>query len=237
MSTSIQILIIDDDRHHSEILEKKLISEGQNNIHIENSFNDAVNYLDSYNPDVILLDYYLNDGFNGHHLIKESLINRDIPVIIISTFYSAQLFEEVKDLVPMDFIPKNVNNFELMKAIYLATAKKHQNISKSRLSDFIFVKSGKEIKKLDLKDILYITIDGKYIELFTAEKRFLIRSTLSDFEKKLPEDFIRIHKAYIINLSQLDSINLDGQEVRLGNIKLPLSRNFKKDLLSRYYMG
>ena len=146
------------------------------------------------------------------------------------------MFKEVIGCAPIDFVPKNVSEFDLDKTIRLSLIKrKEANINK-KLKDFIFVKYKREIRKLAVIDIEYMVVDGKYLVLHADQKKYLIRSTLNDFLKKLPENFIKVHQAYIINLRFLESIQLDEGILKIGTVDIPFSRNYKKDLLNAYYM-
>lgn len=232
----LNILLVDDDSLHLEILSTKLKKLGYSNLVLTNSFDEACDHLDSCSPDIILLDYYLDSGKTGKQIIKECLVHRNIPLFFISTFYGPEVFDEIKELPLMEFLPKNVNEFDLDKAIDIAMRKKEKLDNNSRLKEFMFVRNGKDIKKIRVSDICFITVDGKYLELHSSDRRFLIRSTLSEFEKRLPDYFMKIHKAYIININHLDSVSVDMGQVKVCEKIIPLSRNFKKDLLSMYYV-
>jgi DNA-binding LytR/AlgR family response regulator len=233
---NVEILLVDDEAIHTEILKKKLQNLGYINVSVVNSFLKAVDYLNEVNPDLIILDYYLDKNHTGVDLVKESLLNKDIPIIFISSFYGNDLFKEVIGCAPIDFVPKNVSEFDLDKTIRLSLIKrKEANINK-KLKDFIFVKYKREIRKLAVIDIEYMVVDGKYLVLHADQKKYLIRSTLNDFLKKLPENFIKVHQAYIINLRFLESIQLDEGILKIGTVDIPFSRNYKKDLLNAYYM-
>ncbi len=230
------ILLVDTDSLHLKVIEKKLKKIGYENLTVADTFEKAVTYLSGNHIDLIILDYYLDGNYTGKELIKENLMHGQIPVIFVSTFYGPELYEEIKDMIPMDFLPMSVSEFELEKSIDLAFRRKNKSLSSSPLKEYIFVKNGKDIKKLKLSDINYITVDGKYLELNTHERRYLIRSTLYDFEKRLPEAFIKIHKAYIINIDHLDLVNIEEGMVKIGEKIVPFSRTFKRNLLSLYYL-
>lgn len=231
-----EILLIDDEVMHTELLKRKLLNRGYDNITVINSFSKAVDYLYDMNPDLILLDYYLDKSKTAVDLIKETLLNKDIPIIFISSFYGDEIFKEIIGFIPMDFVPKNVSEFDLDKTIRLALAKKREASQNKKLKDFIFVKYSREIIKLNVFDIEYIVVDGKYLVLHSDQKKYLIRSTLNDFLKKLPENFIKVHQAYIVNLKYLQSIKVDEGVLKIGKFSVPFSRNYKKDLFSAYYM-
>ncbi len=232
----IEILFIDDEAVHTEIFKKKLSNIGFNRISYASSFKSATDYLDIHSPDVVLLDYYLDKGHTGVELVKESLLNKDIPIIFISAFYGGDVFKDIIGIAPTDFIPKNVTEFDLEKTIRLSVAKKVAQGQQNKLKDFIFVKYSKDIRKLALADIEYIAVDGKYLVLYAEQKKFLIRSTLNGFIKRLPDNFIKVHQAYIINLKFLETIQVEEGILKVGKTSVPFSRNHKKELFNAYYM-
>jgi len=95
----------------------------------------------------------------------------------------------------------------------------------------IFVKSDKKIIKIQIDDIQYVEAYGNYIKIFT-EEMILTPQTLTDFLKKLPPDFIQIHKSFVINFNSLKLI--DGNQIVLQNdAKLPIGKSFKKTVLEK----
>ncbi len=234
--SALNILLVDYDPLHIDIISKKLNKIGIYNIVCVTSFTETTEYLSGHTPDLILLDYYLDGKNTAKNLVKESLNRTNIPFIIISSFYGEEIINDVMELGPHDFLPKNVSEFDLAKSISLSVQKYKYDSATTLIKSFIFVRTGKEIKRINVHDICFVTVDGKYLELHTTDKRFLVRSTLIDFEKRLPEFFIKIHKAYIINLYHMDSLNMEEGVLMQNGKVLPLSRNFRKDLLSQYLL-
>lgn len=95
----------------------------------------------------------------------------------------------------------------------------------------IFVKSDKKIINIQIDEINYIEAYGNYIKIFT-EEMILTPQTLTDFLEKLPDDFIRIHKSFVINFNTLKLI--EGNQIVLQNgAKLPIGKSYKKAVLDR----
>lgn len=235
---SIRILIIEPVTEQLEILKNKLITATYQNIYTVSSYQDALDYFDNNTPDIVLVNYKLDKTFTVKNLIQDKVNIRSIPFIIYSQLYDSSILKEVLNLNPVDFLPQNMNSFELKKAIELGLRKHDMRKEKdNKLKDYIFVRAGKEIKKLKIEDILYITVDSKYIELHTENRRYFIRSTLTSFVEKLPDHFVRIHKTYAINMEHLDTINTEDNLVKVGNETLPLSRSLKKDLFALFYLS
>ena len=235
---NISILIIDPATEQLEILTKKLETATYHNVSTASSYQKALDYIEEQTPDIILVNYKLDKRFTVKNLIQDKVKIQKIPLIIYSQLYDSSILNEVLDLNPVDFLPYNMISFELEKAIEIGLRKHDlRKILDNKFKDYIFVRAGKDIKKLKIDDILYITVDSKYIELHTADRRYFIRSTLTSFIEKLPDHFVRIHKTYAINMEHLDTINVENNTVKVGNETLPLSRSLKKDLFALFYIS
>ena len=69
---------------------------------------------------------------------------------------------------------------------------------------------------------------GDYVKVITNEKKYLVLSTMKAFLERLPEnEFLRIHKSFIINLKKV--VNYTSTSVNVEGSDLPVSRNRKKD--------
>ena len=119
----------------------------------------------------------------------------------------------------------------------MLSCNKLEKIAKnSPLHEFVLVKTGKFLKKITIDQIEYISVYGKYLKIISEATPYLVRSSLNDFAAKLPENFIKIHQSYIININFVQSINVDENMVNLKTIQIPFARAFKKLLLSKYYI-
>lgn len=88
---------------------------------------------------------------------------------------------------------------------------------------------------INTKDILYIASDGHYVDYFTNKKRLEVdRDTLKSVLSRLPtENFIQIHRKYIVNINAIKRIS--SQNVTLTNgIELNISRTYKSALKDRF---
>ena len=103
--------------------------------------------------------------------------------------------------------------------------------SKLLVKDAVFVRHEGSLVKVRFEDILWLKGDGNYTTLITKKAVFSIRNILKDFESVLPESqFIRIHKSYIVQASEILSITT--KEVKVGNDLVPVGRTFYHQLLS-----
>ena len=235
-TNKILILVVDDKNIHLDLMKLKLNNLGYSNVVVRNTYADAAEYLDTHIPDLIISDFFLDKSNTGLKLVKECLHNRDIPLIFMSSFYNEDVFREILNERPASFISKTASEFEIDKTIKLSMVKEDLTNLNRKVAEYIFVRNGKMIKKLAVADIEYIEVDGKYLCLFAENKKYLVRSTLNDFIQMLPDIFIKVHQAYVVNLKFLDSINLEEGLLKVGEVNIPFSRNHKKDLFKAYYL-
>ncbi|MCS4302669.1 LytTR family DNA-binding domain-containing protein [Chryseobacterium sp. BIGb0232] len=96
---------------------------------------------------------------------------------------------------------------------------------------FAFIKTDKKLVKLFFKDIVVIKGLGNYVEVHTIdEKRYIYYRTLKDLIESLPDEFMRVHNSYIVNLTNIDSFE-DNQLV-CGNLKITVAKSYKDCLLN-----
>lgn len=107
----------------------------------------------------------------------------------------------------------------------------HQPEEKLLIRDAVFVRHEGNLVKLKYDDILWLKGDGNYTTLVTRTSVFSVRNILKDFESVLPADrFMRIHKSYIVQVSEINAINT--REVKVGKDLVPVGRTYYHDLLN-----
>ena len=86
------------------------------------------------------------------------------------------------------------------------------------------------LEKIALNKLLYIEAAGDYMELFTTEKKLLVRTTLKSLAEALADEteFVRVHKSYIVNLKQVDVFHTDHLEI--AGKQIPIARNKKREV-------
>jgi DNA-binding LytR/AlgR family response regulator len=98
------------------------------------------------------------------------------------------------------------------------------------VKDAVFVRHEGSLVKVKFDDILWLKGDGNYTTLITKKAVFSVRNILKEFESVLPEDqFMRIHKSYIVQVSEIQSINT--KEVKVGSDLVPVGRTYYHQLI------
>lgn len=110
------------------------------------------------------------------------------------------------------------------------------------VKNFIPLKTSEGLFKIPVKNISFLKADGGYTFIYrnTGEKKILIGHKLKKFENLLMGSRImkRIHKTYIINISNIRSINENevsfyGNSEVLSPVSRELGRRIRKEILKR----
>lgn len=189
----------------------------------------AMDFLQSEPIDLIFLDIHL-PKISGIDFLK-TLKNR--PNVILTTAFSEYALESYNYSV-VDYLLKPFSFERFVQAVSKVKLNAYTNTNSSpspTVRDFVFVKSGYELIKVDINDIQYIKSDADYTELYIPNKKILSQEPLRYWEKNLdPDIFIRIHRSYIINTSKIEKIT--GNHVRLNeHTNLPIGRAYKEEFM------
>ena len=226
----MKCIIIDDEPLAREGMEL-LISEASFLEHIESfgSGVQALDFLGSSEIDLIFLDIEM-PGLNGLEFIKT--LNYQ-PFIILTTAYP-QYALEAFELQVSDYLVKPIKSERFLKAVYkvkeIFDLKSNEMYQVADLEDeHIFIRHERKFVKLFYKDILYINGLKDYVMIHTDDGKFITAMNLKTILSKLPESiFIRTSKSYAINMSRVQSVDIDF--VYLGDkVEIPLGNSYKEE--------
>lgn len=98
--------------------------------------------------------------------------------------------------------------------------------------EFMFVRSDRKMVKINFDDIFYIESLGDYVKVFLEKTIIVTRETMNNIEIKLPQNnFVRIHRSYMVSLSKISSYTNEFIEVHKK--ALPISRGYKESTLQK----
>nr|WP_255430325.1 LytTR family DNA-binding domain-containing protein [Rufibacter sp. LB8] len=98
--------------------------------------------------------------------------------------------------------------------------------------DELFVKVDNKIVKLNLNSIGFIEARGDYVVINTDQKKHIVYTTMSAIDQKLPpEQFLRIHRSFIINLKKIELIEDDS--VLMQDKYIPIGGSYQAKFYSR----
>ena len=97
--------------------------------------------------------------------------------------------------------------------------------------DFMFIKSEYKLIRINLDDVLFMSGLRDYTQIYLKGKPSPLTTlqNLKEFETKLAdEDFIRVHRSYIISLSKIDTISRN--EITISTHTIPIGNAYKQIL-------
>lgn len=181
-------------------------------------------WLISNTADLIFLDIEM-PKISGLQFLQKMHIES---MVIITTAFPQYALEGY-ELDIIDYLLKPFAFSRFLKAVHKAKdfEEMKNRTGGAPASSYIFVKSEKRIEKIELKDILYAESVGNYVCIYTAQKKVMAYLTMKSLESQLPgTDFMQIHQSYLVNGSKIEAI--DGNEIRIGDRSLPISRNYRE---------
>ncbi len=221
MSTSfsheeIKTLLVDDEEVAIHRLKKLLGAYPL--VHIIGEAKDgrsAVDLINNLRPDLVFLDIQM-PGSNGFEVLPQLLYTPLIVFITAYEEYAVKAFEKNT----LDYLLKPVEEERLaltMKRIIQNKAGDEQLLLKiqqlighgkteERIST-IPVKTGNKIILVHVSDIVFLEAKEKYVTLHLKEEEKLIEYSLSWLEQRLPEEFLRVHRSFIVNKLKIREIH------------------------------
>lgn len=176
--------------------------------------------------DLLFLDIQM-PGITGLNFLK-SLKNP--PKVIFTTAFMEYAVEAF-DLDAVDYLLKPITFERFFKAVQKIDAQKEVTSTQQLQSaeEAIFIKVNKRLMRIAFSDVFYIEGAGDYIKVVTAGGVHTSYSSLNKIEELLPEQqFMRIHKSFIINLRHIQFV--EGNLVRVLDKELPVGVTYKDAL-------
>lgn len=182
--------------------------------------------LKTEQPDLLFLDIEM-PYLSGLDLLA-TLSNP--PKVIITSAYEQYALKGY-ELDVTDYLLKPISFERFLKAVN----KVHDLLQKETApaaEEFLFVKSDKQMKKVFLKDILFIEGLENYICIYTPSDKILVHSTMKNIYNSLPEsDFIQTHRSFIVNIHHVSLI--EGNILNIAGHEIPVARNYRETVFAR----
>jgi DNA-binding LytR/AlgR family response regulator len=186
----------------------------------------AYQYLSENKIDILFVDIQMPD-LSGIELVTNLEYK---PVIIFTTAFDKYAMEGFK-VDAVDYLLKPVDYPEFLKAAEKARMwiiARNEIVSIKSDKEFLFIKSEYKIIRIDLKTITYIEGMSEYVRIHREHARSVMSLlSLKSLEEQLPEDqFMRVHKSYIVNLKKITEI--ENNIIVCGDgITIPVSKLYR----------
>ncbi|MEP3390753.1 MAG: LytTR family DNA-binding domain-containing protein [Reichenbachiella sp.] len=92
----------------------------------------------------------------------------------------------------------------------------------------LLVRVDRQNRKVSHSQILYVESLSDYVKIHTNEKDspIITKAKISQIEKELPKEFIRIHRSFLVNRNEITTFS--AEHVQIADEKLPISRTYKQ---------
>lgn len=241
----VKCIVIDD-----EFLARKLLEDYINKIPeltLKKSFHnaiDALGYVQSNDVDLIFCDVEMPD-LSGIDFIKS--MNKQ-PAVILTTAYDDFALQGY-ELNVEEYLLKPFSLARFVKAVNKVTETIRLKKLDERLSSqpelttkpepdkknsgFLFVKDNRTQYKVFYDDILFVEGALEYVHFRTCNRNHMSLYSLKELERILPEeDFIRVHKSYIVSLKRVQEVS--NNYIVLQEQKIPIGKTYKTEFHKRF---
>jgi len=210
----LRVYILEDEIITQEVLTNTLTSFGYKVCGVNTNAVDALQEIEELTPDLVFLDIKVIGEKTGVWLANQI----SIPFIYLSAFNDVKNVKEAAKTNPVSYLQKPFREKDVFIALQLAE-------SKLKLQKEIVTIENNFKIKIKVDDILYAKKEDHYFVIYTQNnQKKLIRATVDEFLELVTEDFIQIHRSYIVNRKYVNSFS--NKTVRVNDVKLPVSNSF-----------
>lgn len=218
-------IAICDDEMTSLMINRALTEQVLEEEHIEyqiTTFEDMYSMMKGVLDDNSDFDLLLSDilavGMNGIEAAEEiRRLGDKLPIVFISS--TAEYALDGYRVNALRYLQKPVQIDKLREALLEA----YSNIGKKR-TEYLSFQVADKFYKVNYDDIIYLESMGRDTYVVTKTESITVHAKFSDMENKLPSDrFIRCHRSYIINMSEVKDI-ARYRFLTKGGVEIPISQ-------------
>lgn len=198
---------------------------------------EAIDYLRENNVDLMFLDIQMEE-LTGIQLL-EVLTNK--PKVIFTTAYDSYALKGY-ELDVSDYLLKPISFERFLQAVNKIYISKSANSEQKTIKiesqnepispaepqeNFMFVKTEYRMQKVLFEEVMYIEGMKDYLRIISKTEKIMTLQNFQGMLDMLPQDnFIRIHKSYIIAINKIDHI--DRGHVIIGKERIPIGESYKQ---------
>ncbi len=198
---------------------------------------EARQFLSDDRVDAIFCDINMPD-LNGMDFVKSLTAP---PLVVFTTAYSEYAIEGFK-VNAVDYLLKPFGMQEFMRAANRLQERLSIPASvPAETDDTLFLKTDYRIVKVNIPDIRYVEAMSEYLKVWIEgeAKPIITLLSMKKMEERLPDNFMRIHRSYIINLDKIQEVN-KNRVIMDADTYLPIGDLYKEAFqayLNKKYLG
>jgi len=197
----------------------------------------AMQFLMANQAELVFLDINMPE-ISGLGMLNSL---RTKPLVIFITAYP-EYGAESYNYDAVDYLLKPVKYERFLKAVNKAydaagKSKPEKVVTDTNRDDesALLLKSGSQVYRVLPKNILFVEGTGNYMAFYTTGKKILSLLTMKEAIAHLPADqFVRVHKSYIISLAHIDVI--ERHQVIIQGHRIPIGITYREQFFAKYRM-
>lgn len=182
--------------------------------------NEAKKYLSKYPVDLLFLDVRMPaiSGIDFYKGLEQSTM------VIFTTAHSKYALDGF-NLNAVDFLLKPYSQERFMTAVNKANDFYTHLHNKTQKSNHIFVRSEYSLMKIAVDEILYIEGLADYLKIHLRQgKPIIARMPMKSILEKLPQDFIRVHRSFIVPISKIEGVR--SKTITISGLQIPIGISY-----------
>lgn len=224
----LSCLIVDDEPLAIQLLEDYI----SKTYFLEHGFSttnplEGLQKIEETSFDLIFLDIQMPE-LNGMDFLK--ILNNRTKVILTTAYSDFAL--ESYDYGVVDYLLKPISYERFYKSVLkvkdfydLKSNEAQSETTQPEKEFFLVIKSeGRQIK-LQFQEIIYIEGLRDYVNIKTLKEEWIVLENLKDLEIALPQNFMRVHRSFILNLNKIESV--EGNRIFINNQSIPIGETYK----------
>lgn len=181
--------------------------------------------------DILFLDIQM-EPVNGMEAARRlRAAGSDVTIIFVTALeeYVYQAF----DVGAFHYLVKPFAQAKFYEVLQRAAEERKQKWDAGTVEAGLVIKKGKRTRRVLLCEILWLEVFNRKIVLHTAEEEIEFYGRLSEMETRLGEDFVRCHRAYIVNMRYIVRYDACGITLENGGV-IPLAKQKYAEFVKRY---
>lgn len=228
---NLRCMIVDDEPNAVNLLEV-LIGQNTSWELVTKCYNalEAIDFLKANRADLVFLDISM-PLFTGMDLA--GFLSAEMGIVFTTAHF--EFAAESYSFNTIDYLLKPITLKRFLSArkkveAYFQAYRPGTNNEEEKGSEYFFIKSGTELRKILLNEILFFESRKEYVRVVTQNFEVLTYRRLKDIEVQLSMPFIRVHNSYIVNISQMNK--LQDNQIHIGKTQIPIGEKFKDELMT-----
>lgn len=219
----INVLIVEDEAMIASMIQGFLFELGIKKVEWVNSINMFKQEYSS-NIDLVILDINLGKGEEGFAMAKIIGESHQTPYFFLTSYQDQETIAKASSFGPIDYIIKPFSRIDIFKAIELHLKNYRPNGANK---DFMLIRDKGMDVKVIFNEITLIKSDNVYLEVHLENGEILLhRNTLAGIMELLPNNFLHVHRSYVVNVNKVSSFTTT--QLFLGEVDVPISKSYRE---------